>query len=111
MRLKQISVLVKEPLPDSECIASRAMKRLRTTASCAKSEYMDTRYLVLTSNVCERMFSIANHTLTNQRRGILLVNFECQIFLYMNLKFMGIDDIKSIVYGNAVDTMHDKENT
>lgn len=88
----------------------RAAKRLQTSVSSVKSEYADTLYLVPTSNVGERMFSFAGHAITNQRQGILSVNFECQIFLYMNFKFWGIKDIKSIVHNNAEDTMHNKDS-
>lgn len=80
-----------------ESIVERAMKRLRTTATLQKSNYLDTRFLVPTSNLCERLFSISGYALTNRRRGILPHNFESQIFLHVNHGFWSIEDIKQIV--------------
>lgn len=105
-----MSILVTDLEPNSNSIAERAMKRLQTSTSIEKSEYMDARYLVSTSKICERMFSIAGHALTNRCRGTILVSFECEIFSYMKFKFWGIRDIISIVYDNAGDTMHNKDH-
>lgn len=108
--LKQMIVPVEEPESGSKPVVKRAMKRLQNPPSSEKSEYMDTLYLASTSNICEQMFLIAGHALTNRRRSTVFVNFVCQIFLNMNFKFWGIEDIKSIVYDNSEDTMHNKGN-
>lgn len=49
----------------------RTFKRLKSTDGSGSSVYMHTRYLLSTSDICERLYSIAGHTLTNRRRGIL----------------------------------------
>lgn len=81
-----------------QSIIERASKRLRTDGTLQPSAYMDTRFLLPTSNLCERFFSIAGYAMTNRRKGILPSNLEAQLFLFMNRDLWGINDIKNIVH-------------
>ncbi len=60
-------------------------------------KYMDLRFVVPTSNMCERVFSISEYALDDRRRGNIPANFELQIFLHANLHVWGIDDVSETV--------------
>ena len=47
-------------------------------------EYVDTRFISPTSNVCERLFSPVGHVFNYQRRGLTPANLEAQIILKAN---------------------------
>lgn len=51
----------------SDSMVERAFKRLRSSTTSGKSDYLNTHYLVLKSNLYERLFSISGVDLTNQR--------------------------------------------
>lgn len=79
-------------------IVERAAKRLKSNRGGGQeSLYVDTRFLLPTSNMCERFFSIAGYALTNRRKGLLPSNFEAQLFLCVNRDFWGIQDVKDII--------------
>lgn len=81
-------------------IVERAAKRLRGNGGGEQdSLYMDTRFLLPTSNMCERFFSIAGYALSNRRKGLLPSNFEAQLFLCVNRDFWGIEDVREIIKG------------
>lgn len=52
-----------------------------------------------TSNVCERLFSVADFELSSRRKGIYTIRFEDKIFLHMVDEFWGIQDIHEIMRG------------
>lgn len=90
--------------PASDSIVEQAIKRLKTSVTTANSEYRDTFYIHPIFNICERMFSVAKHALTDHQRGIPPHSFDSQLFLYMNQNFWGIKDTKSIVRDNREET-------
>ena len=45
-----------------------------------KSKYMDLKFIIPTSNICERLFSAAGYGLNDRRQAILPANFESQMF-------------------------------
>lgn len=57
---------------------------------------MDPKFELPTSNMNERLFSIAGHAMTNRRKDVLTSNFESQLFLYMNREYWGIHDVEEI---------------
>ena len=63
------------------------------------SQYLDLRFMVPTSNLCERLFSKAGYSLGNRRGNILPTSFEEQIFLHVNSKMWSIDDVNTLVNG------------
>lgn len=85
---------------DREAVSSiieRAAKRLRSKDSTKPSAYRNTIFLWPASNLCEKCPSIAGHAMMNRQNGTLPVNFESQLFLYMNREQWGIDDLRKIV--------------
>lgn len=78
-------------------ILERAAKRVRMSTTCAVQIYSDTRFIVPTSNVCERFFSTAGHALSDRRKSILPSNFEAQLFLNFNWSLWGIEDVNGVI--------------
>ncbi len=76
--------------------AERATKK-RKVQTGSKLTFLDLRFLLPTSNLCERFFSKAGYGLSDQRRGLLPANFESQIFLNANMDYWGVSDINSIL--------------
>ena len=62
----------------------RALKRQRIPNQAYTDKYVDTRYLLATLNICERLFSRVGYVLNERRKGLTPLNLEAQIFLYMN---------------------------
>ncbi len=58
---------------------------------------MDLRFLLPTSNACERLFSRAGYVLGDRRQSIHPANFEQQMFLFANSHLWGIEDVKAVV--------------
>lgn len=80
-----------------ESFAQRLLKRRRLSNSQTSKKYMNTRFLVPTSNVVESLFSHAGHALTDQRRNISPIHLEDQIFLYRNAHLWNLDDVSNLV--------------
>ena len=75
----------------------RALKMQELEDESNLSGYMDTRFLVPTSNLCERLFSRVGYALSDRRRRITPANLEVQLFLHLNSDFWGRTDINEIV--------------
>ena len=69
---------------DELTIVERALKRQKTLHHDASNRYIDTRFLLATSNVCERLFSTIGHVLNDRRSGLTPANLESRIFLKSN---------------------------
>ena len=50
-----------------------------------------------TSNICERLFSIAGYAVGERRNAILPQNLEIQLFLFSNVEYWGINEIHALV--------------
>lgn len=87
----EVSVVPEEN--SSLTLAQKALKKRRIS----NSTYTDLRYILPTSNICERLFSTAGYALNDRRRGVLPVNFERQIFLHANSHLWGISDVNTAV--------------
>ena len=57
---------------------SRALKRHKKTRNC---EYSDVKWIPPTSNHVERFFSYYKHVYSDERKKLLPVNLEMQVFL------------------------------
>ena len=64
--------------------------------SLAERSYHDLRFLMLTYNICERLFSKAGCVLDDRRMGSLPVNLESQILLHLNQDLWSVEDFNSL---------------
>ncbi|RQM19260.1 hypothetical protein B5M09_013951 [Aphanomyces astaci] len=81
-----------------ETYAERALKRQRHVPS--EGKFLDYRFIVPTSNICERFFSATKRAIGDHRCGLLPKNFESQMFLYANAVMWGMDDVQKIMQAN-----------
>ena len=77
-------------------IAARARKK-RRISMVQLNQYGDPRFILPTTNVCERLFSVAGNALSNRRQRIVPVNFEKQMFLKVSQELSSIDEVNEIV--------------
>lgn len=49
-----------------------------------KSKYVDMRFIVSTSNICDRLLSITGYALNDLRKAVLPANIEMKLFLHAN---------------------------
>jgi hypothetical protein len=52
--------------------------------------YLSPKFILPTSNCCERFFSKAGYVLNRRRRGILPINLEAQLFLNVNHRYWNL---------------------
>ena len=72
--------------------ADRVLQKARLD-SLNKCKYIDTRFLLPTSNICERLFSKTGCTLTDNRKFILPANLEQQIFLNVHSDLWNVREL------------------
>ncbi len=58
---------------------------------------MNTIFVVPTSNVLERFFSIAKYTFDDLRRSLLPKNLEMQLFLYINREYWSEETVSLLL--------------
>lgn len=75
--------------------AEQALKRRKVSCG-GRTDYSDLRFLLPTSNICERLFSKAGHALNDRRKTMLPANFESQIFLNLNRDLWSAKDITAL---------------
>ncbi|KAH9069274.1 hypothetical protein Ae201684P_004962 [Aphanomyces euteiches] len=97
-RLKIDAVAPNEVPIDRPCLAERAKKRMKKTGD--DKQFMDCRFIRPTSNICERLFSMAKLALTDRRRAMHPQTFEQQVFLKVNMAYWGVDDVIEIMTEN-----------
>ena len=73
---------------DNLSIAARARKKSQISM-VQMNQYVDPRFILPTTNICERLFSVAGNALSDRRQGILPANFEKQMFLKVNQELWG----------------------
>lgn len=78
--------------------AQRALKKMKIAQSQNKTSYIELRFILPNTNVCERIFSVAGHAMSDRRKRILPSNFECQLFLNFNHRLWGLKEISEIVH-------------
>ena len=64
----------------------KLFRKIEKSSKILKSGYMDSRFLLPTSNMVERFFSLTGFTLTDYRQRLTPANFEMQLFLKLNRK-------------------------
>eukprot|EP00171_Calliarthron_tuberculosum_P004916 IDg4916t1 len=77
---------------DELSLADRALKRRKTMGNGYSKKYVDTGFIVPTSNMVEGFFSRAGYAFSDRRRSLLPSNFEAQMFLYANASHWSVDD-------------------
>ena len=89
---------------EEEDFASWIIKKRRQECETKSPDrmYIDTRFLLPTSNILERFFSTADITYSDIRQRLLPQNLEMQLFLKINKKFWTLDVVEKCV--NSVDT-------
>ena len=88
---------------EEEDFASSIIKKRRQECETKSPDriYIDTRFLLPTSNILERFFSTADITYSDIRQRLLPQNLEMQLFLKINKKFWTLDVVEKSV--NSVD--------
>jgi hypothetical protein len=75
---------------ESGCFADRVLKKQRLDKEVSPSEYLDLRFLIPTSNICEQLFSQAGFCFNSQRGSVLPIHAEAQMFLHFNMDLWNI---------------------
>ena len=60
------------------------IRKCRKVEMVSSNNYMDNRFSLPTSNICERFFSEADFILSDRRNRISPTSFEEQVFLHVN---------------------------
>lgn len=68
---------------------------MRNESSAIVSKFMDLRFILATSNNCERLLSKAGYTLGSRSKAIGPQNFESQLYLLVNREYRNIADVNS----------------
>jgi hypothetical protein len=58
-----------------------------------KTKYVDLQFLLSTSNVVERLFSLARLSLTDQRKRMSPIVFEAMLYLQKNREYWSVIDV------------------
>jgi hypothetical protein len=77
--------------------AERILKKQKIEEVISSSSYVDLRFLIPTSNICERLFSEAGFCFNERRMSVLPINAESQMFLHLNSSLWDIDIVKDIL--------------
>lgn len=77
--------------------ADEWLGRGKKLAGANSSKYIDLRFIMATSNNCERLFSVEGMAMGNRRKGMLPSTFEEQMFLHFNSIHWGIEDVHEIL--------------
>lgn len=88
-----LEILREETPEDSSLSFAEAALKKRRLQDSSQASYLDLRFIVPTSNMCERLFSKAGHALSSRRMSILPSNFEAQIFLHINRNLWNTSDV------------------
>lgn len=75
-------------------LAERALKKRRV--DCSGIKYVDTSFVLPTSNMVERLFSKAGFAFSDRRQGMTPVHFEALMFLHVNRSLWGPKDITKL---------------
>lgn len=78
--------------------AERVLKKARKDSDATISKHADTRFIVPTCNVCEKLFSFAGYALGDRGKGLLPANFEMLLFFHFNAHLWRIQDIQDILH-------------
>ena len=79
--LKHVQTTDIEEISDENDFAQVTLKKICREINVVDSKYIDLRFLRPTSNVTERLFSVAGMTYSDNRKKLLPANLEIQLFL------------------------------
>ena len=79
--------------------AERALKRQRVQDKTEGSKYINTRFLLPTSRVVERLFSLAKRVFSPHRRRLSTKTLDALLFLNQNRQLWNLSTVASVVNG------------
>jgi hypothetical protein len=79
--------------------AERALKRQRVQDKTEGSKYINTRFLLPTSSVVERLFSLAKRVFSPHRRRLSTKTLDALLFLNQNRQLWNLSTVASVVNG------------
>jgi hypothetical protein len=89
--------------------AERALKRQRVQDKTEGSKYINTRFLLPTSCVVERLFSLAKRAFSPHRRRLSTKTLEALLFLNQNRQLWNLSTVALVVNGRSEDAESDEE--
>jgi hypothetical protein len=89
---------------------AKRQKREQEEQRFKESEYVDLRFLLSTSNVVERLFSLAKLTLTDHRMRMAALTFESLLLLQKNKDYWNISDVSKAIMAGDDDNRHDYDD-
>ena len=101
--VKHLTKEIKRVESRSECdeqisFAERILKKQKMEVHAASnSEYIDLRFLIPSSNICERIFCKAGFSFSERRMAIVPLPAESQIFLHLNMDLWNIDTVEELL--------------
>lgn len=75
----------------------QVLKRLRSTKQNHESLYLDLRYILATSDSCERLFSTSGYVMGKRCQLKLPENFECQLYFHVNCHLLETSDVNEML--------------
>lgn len=78
---------------DRLCIAGRLSKHCRLVMVPTESCYIDFRFILVTYNICDRLFLVAGFTIGLQRKRAFPNNIESQLFSNVKPTLQGIGNV------------------
>lgn len=61
------------------------------------NDFMDTRFILCTANICALLFSKERYSLSDYRKTISRTSFEAQMFFHVNPSVWPLSDVSSII--------------
>ena len=89
--------------------AERAHKRQHVQDKSEGSEYINTRFLLPTSCVVERLFSLAKRVFSPHRRRLSTKTLEALLFLNQNRQLWNLSTVAPVVNGRSEDAESNEE--
>ncbi|OQR87252.1 hypothetical protein ACHHYP_09320 [Achlya hypogyna] len=73
--------------------ATDVLRKRRRQLDPEATAYVKTTFILPTSNIVERLFSVAKHILTDSRKHMQPIYFEMIVFLRVNKGYWGVDTL------------------
>lgn len=84
---------------DNLNLAERTRKRRKLSQANKAADYMDVRFILAGSNICESFFSKAGFANDENRQAMIPSNFESHMFLHVNDGWV-LADVNQIIDKN-----------
>ncbi|OQR89858.1 hypothetical protein ACHHYP_05992 [Achlya hypogyna] len=85
---------------DMPSLAAELLRANRRRLDDVPSTYIDLSFVLPTSNIVERLFSVVKYILTDTRKHMHPINFEMVIFLRSN-KYWGVDTVAESIHSRG----------